>query len=119
MAIVKYNAKNVYTCLEVRLIPGVNMIEDKLLKLVLDHPLFIHRIEEGIIEIIEQSQGKSKKEDPKQLSKLMPEIYDVKLLRKYIATSEDETLIKAAKKQLKKIEDVELNKEVEVGISIK
>lgn len=119
MALVKYNAKNVYSCLNVRLIPGVNKIEDEQLKLALDHPLFLSRVESGKIEIIDQVKGKSKKEDPKQLAKLMPQIYDVPLLRKYIATSDDKTVIKEAKKQLKKIEDVEVKEEVQVGISIK
>jgi len=120
MVLVKYNAKNVYTCSNVRLIPGVNQVEDGLLKSALTHPLFLRRVESGIIEIIEQkNQGNAKKEDPKQLSKLMKDVYDVKLLRRYIATSEDKEVIKAAKKQLKKIEDVPLKEEVEVGFSVK
>jgi len=119
MTLVKYNAKNVYSCSGVRLIPGVNQIEDGLLKSALDHPLFMFRVETGLIEIIENKNGESKKQDPKQLAKLMPEIYDVKLLRKYIASSDDKEVVKKAKKQLKKIEDVEVNKEVEVGVTIK
>lgn len=119
MALVKYNAKNVYSCLNVRLIPGVNQVEDEHLRLALAEPLFMHRVENGIIVVIEHKEDKNKKDDSKQLLKLIPEIYDVKLLRKYIAKHENPDVVSCAKKQLKKIEDVELKEEVEVGITIK
>lgn len=121
MALVKYNAKNVYSCLDVRLLPGVNEVEDTLLKRVLNEPLFKYRVDKGIIQIVEppKSKGKNKKNDDKQLVSLMPEVYDVKLLKKYIAESEDKEVVKAAKKQLSKIEEVEVNEEVEVGVTIK
>jgi hypothetical protein len=79
----------------------------------------MHRVEIGKIEIIEHGKPKSKKDEKKQLVKLMPEIYDVKLLRKYIASSDDKDVVDSAKKQLKKIENVEVKEEVEVGITIK
>jgi len=123
MAIVKYNAKNVYTCLSLRLIPGVNQVEDALLERVLNEPLFKYRVDKGIIQIVEQAKakgkGKGKKTDDKQLVSLMPEVYDVKLLKKYISESEDKEVVKAAKKQLSKIESVEVEEEVEVGVTIK
>lgn len=121
MALVKYNAKNVYSCLDVRLLPGVNEVGDALLKRVLDEPLFKWRVDEGIIEIIEKPKGKAKGSDNKQLIKLMPEVYDVKLLKRYIEESEDKEVVKVAKKQLKRIENVETVKtdEVEVGVTIK
>lgn len=49
----------------------------------------------------------------------MPHVYDVKLLKKYISESEDSAIVEAAKKQLKRIEEVEVKEEVEVGITIK
>jgi len=119
MALVKYNAKNVYSCLSVRLLPGVNQVEDSLLERVLLEPLFKHRVDEGIIEIIPEMQDtKDDKKSDKQIVSLMKDIYDVKLLKKYI-DSDNKDVQKAAKKQLKKIEDVPVKQEEEVGVTIK
>lgn len=61
MAFVRYNAKNVYYCLDVKLLPGVNEIEDARLKGVLKEPLFKARVDSGIIEIIEMKKAEKKK----------------------------------------------------------
>lgn len=126
MALVKYNAKNVYSCLSVRLIPGVNEVEDSLLLRVLNEPLFKYRVDKGIIELLDKpksSAKESKKEvkesEEKHLVSLIPDVYDVKLLKKYIEESKDNSVVKAAKKQLNKIESVEVKEEVEVGVTIK
>ena len=121
MAIVKYNAKNVYSCLDIRLLPGVNQVENSQLERVLLEPLFKHRVDEGIIVIIPEIQDpKDEKAKDKQLVQLMCDVYDVKLLKKYIKESKDKEIVKSAKKQLKKIEDVPVKEvEKEVGFTIK
>ena len=52
MVLVKYNAKNVYYCGTLRLIPGVNEVADLSLKSVQSHSLFKHRVDSGIIEML-------------------------------------------------------------------
>lgn len=118
MALVKYNAKNVYSCCGVRLLPGVNQVEDGLLESALSVPLFQWRIDQGIIEVIKEKILKDKKPSSTQLVKLMPEVYDVKLLKRYIEENSDKKLVEAAKKQLLKIESVEVD-EVKDGVTIK
>ena len=139
MALVKYNKANVYKCCDVLLIPGVNEIEDGNLVAVLDHPLFQHRIDNGIIEIIDgpkraekDSEGQKPQEAPKRkrgrppknkssgddkLIQLMPKIYDVKLLKKYISSSQNAAVVAAAEKQLEVMENVPVNEEKD-GITV-
>lgn len=117
MAFVKYNAKNVYYCGAIRLLPGLNEVACSSLKKVQSHPLFKHRVENGIIEILEEKKGK-KSDNDEMLIKLMPEVYDVKLLKKYM-DSKNVCLAKAAKKQFERIENVEVEEEKEVELTIK
>ena len=117
MVLVKYNAKNVYYCGTLRLIPGVNEVADLSLKSVQSHSLFKHRVDSGIIEILEKTKSKNKNDDS-ILIKLMPEVYDVKLLKKYMK-SENPDIASSAKKQFKKIESVEVNEEKQVELTIK
>lgn len=107
MVWIKYNAKNVYYCGDIRLLPGVNEVEKEDLKLVESHPLFKHRVDNGTIEILKETKGK-KDHNEEMLVKLMPEVYDVKLLKKYME-SENKKVAKSAKKQFEKIEAVEVD----------
>lgn len=103
MVLVKYNAKNVYRCCNIRLLPGVNDVDAKDLEKACTVPLFKWRVDNGIIEII---KPKVENQEPsvKELIDLMPHIYDVKVLKKHIKQKVDSKLVKEAKKQLKKIE---------------
>jgi len=104
MALVRYNGKNIYSCEGVTLLPGINKIEGGKLESVLKNPFFLLRVEKGIIVIIKEY--KRPKLENRQLVELMPEIYDVKLLKKYIETNEDEEVVESAKKQLEIISNV-------------
>lgn len=77
MALVKHNGKNVYYCnFTSRLMPGINEIPEGELKALLLHPLFQHRVEEGIIVIIPESSDKEAdgKKSVKEMMKLFPRI---------------------------------------------
>lgn len=104
MALVKYNAKNVYTCCNVRLLPGVNIINDVDLQQASLVPLFKWRVDNSIIEIIDEKKSKNKNASKKKIIEHVDSIYDVKLLKSYIEQSDDKKLAKAAKEQLEKIE---------------
>lgn len=117
MVLVKYNAKNVYYCGALRLIPGVNEVAELSLISVQSHPLFKHRVDNGTIEILDKPKGKKKNNDA-ILIKLMPEVYDVKLLKKYME-SENVNIASSAKKQFERIESVEVNEEKQVELTIK
>lgn len=122
MAIVKYNAKNVYTCQGIRLLPGVNLVGDALIKSVLSNRYFKHRVDNGVIEIEmdvseKKKPGRPKKMTPERLVKLMPEVYDVELLRKYVAENKDDNIVKAAQKQIDRI--MEEPSREENGVTIK
>jgi hypothetical protein len=129
MALVRYNNKNLlYFDFRVRLMPGVNEVSESDLKAMFKHPLFEHRFKEGILEVLESEEldnkGKSKKKakdgkDEKrpapEMLKLIPEIFDVELLKKIVKTDGREGVVKAAQDQLKKLslaaEDEERAKE--------
>jgi len=121
MALVKYNGKNTYRCSGITLKSNVNEVDDNLLEDALKHPLFKYRIEEGIIVILEHkikndlefenSEKESEfKNTEKDLVDLIPNIYDKELLIRYISESEDKRIVKASKKQLKKIDKEEILK---------
>lgn len=117
MVLVKYNAKNVYYCGALRLIPGVNEVAELSLIAVQSHPLFKHRVDSGIIEILDEVKGK-KKNNEAMLVRLMPEVYDVKLLKKYMKSG-NASVACSAKKQFERIESVEVNEEKQVELTIK
>ena len=125
MTFVKYNAKNVYTCLKVQLLPGVNEVEGEALRLALEHPLFKARIDDGIIEIIEEKKVVRLEGEEKQVEKenilisLMPSIYDVKLLKKYIKKNKDPKVVEAANLQLDKIKAVEVREDKSSDLTVK
>lgn len=118
MALVKYNGKNVYSCCGVRLLPGVNEVEDGLLETALSVPLFQWRIDNGAIELVKEKKGKDKKTSVKQLTELMSDVYDVKVLKRHIKENKDKKLVEAAKKQLDRIAK-EPADEVEDGVTVK
>lgn len=104
MALVKYNAKNVYHINGMRLIPGYNEIADTQLESAISNPLFKYRVDKGIIEIDKGKAKKGGRPSLKQVLDMMPEIYDVPTLKKYIETSKSNEIVESAKNQLSRIE---------------
>ena len=103
MTLVKYNAVNIFTCNATRLLPGVNEVEEGVLKSLLLHPLFKWRVDQGIISIFEVPKEADGKTPLKELLKHIPSMYDKKLLEKIVETDGRAQAVKAAKEQLAKI----------------
>lgn len=111
MALVKYNAKNVYHINGIRLIPGYNEIADNLLNSAISNPLFKYRVDKGIIEINQQDKKKAGRPSVKQVVEMMPDVYDVPTLKRYIESSKSSEIVESAQKQLKRIEEAGASKD--------
>lgn len=103
MTLVQYKAVNLFTCNGTRLLPGVNEIEEGVLKNLLLHPLFKFRVDNGIIKILEVPKEADGKTPLKELLKLIPGMYDKQLLEKIVQGDGRSAAIKAAREQLTKI----------------
>ncbi|PWU04923.1 MAG: hypothetical protein C5B43_03985 [Verrucomicrobia bacterium] len=107
MALVKYNGKNVLGIgVKVgfaRLLPGINEIADDVLTQMKAHPQFQSRLSAGIVEILQDAVTKDGKRSIDEMLSLMPNINDVKLLKKIIETDGRQQVIKAAQDKLEAI----------------
>lgn len=103
MTLVKYNAVNIFTCNGTKLLPGVNEVEEGVLKNLLLHKLFKWRVDQGIITIFEVPKEPDGKTPLKELLKHIPNMYDKSLLEKIVETDGRAQAVKAAKEQLIKI----------------
>lgn len=112
MAFVKFNKSYAYKCCFeegafLRLVQGINDVKDELLEKALKNPMFRRRIDQGSIEIISERKAVKEVDDPNlEIQLMIPEIFDEEILQNYIDKSDDKGVIKAAKKQLKKIKPV-------------
>jgi hypothetical protein len=109
MALVKYNGKNVLgvslkTGL-VRIMPGVNEVGDHDLTLMKAHPLLKARIDKGLVQILQDAPSKDGKRSVEEMLQLMPNIFDIKLLKKLIDTDGRAPVVKAAQQQLDAIKN--------------
>ena len=104
MGLVKYNGKNVFGVglkgSIARLMPGINEVADNLLNEMKAHPLFQARTAKGIIEILQDSIGKDGKRTVEDMLQHIPNIFDIKLLKKLIDTDGRSPVVKAAQLQL-------------------
>jgi hypothetical protein len=105
MALVNHTGKNVLSVglasgELVRLMPGVNEIEDAKFELIKQHPNFQGRITSGIVVILEEKVGKDGKKPIEDMLKIIPSIFDTKLLKKIVDTDGREKVIHAARAQL-------------------
>lgn len=111
MAILKYTGKNVLgICIAndkdthiVQLLPGINEVDDAIYDKVKTHPLFKIRLDRGIVTQL--NVEKNVKQSIEDMLVYIPEIYDVKLLRKIINEDGRDRVITAAKDQLDKIKN--------------
>jgi hypothetical protein len=116
MALVTYSGKNVFgICLAtgdiIKLLPGVNEVEDKLLEIIKKQPLFQSRIAKGLIQILMEKLGNDGKRSLEDMLTHIPNIFDTKLLKKIIQNDGRERVIKAANEQLDKIKNPEKTKQ--------
>jgi hypothetical protein len=103
MTLVKYNALNIFTCNGIRLLPGVNEVNEEVLKSLLVHPLFKWRVDQDIIHIFEVPKEVDGKMSLKDLLKHIPSIFDKELLSEIVKNDGRAPAVKAAKEQIAKI----------------
>ena len=85
--------------------PGINEVADNLLNEMKAHPLFQARTAKGIIEILQDSIGKDGKRTVEDMLQHIPNIFDIKLLKKLIDTDGRSPVVKAAQLQLDTIKN--------------
>lgn len=110
MALVTYTGKNVFGVglsggELVRLMPGINEVEDSKLELMKTHPLFQSRIQMGLVNIMVDSPSKDGKRTVEDMLKHIPNIFDIRLLKKIIDFDGRDRVVKAANDQLYKIKN--------------
>lgn len=126
MALIRYNGKNIlYYNFKLAIMPGVNELKVGVLERMLKHSGFKHRFESGVLQVIEddpKNEPHSKELNRKgnnkfydEMLKLIPEMFDKKLLERIIKTENRAPIVEAAKSQLYKIsikaEDEEKSKD--------
>lgn len=110
MALVQYTGKNVFGVFIgageiMRLLPGVSEVSDEHLKLAMTMPLFQHRIKEGKVLLLTTNIGKDGKRTVEDMLSNIPNMFDVKLLKKIIESDGREQVVKAATSQIDKIKN--------------
>jgi predicted oxidoreductase (fatty acid repression mutant protein) len=110
MALVNYTGKNVLgVCLKggeiVRLLPGINEVNEDHLSTMKTHPLFQSRQNINLIQIMSEKLDKDGKRTVEEMVKNIPQIFDTKLLRKIIESDGRDRVVMAAKDQLEKIKN--------------
>lgn len=89
----------------VRLMPGINEIEEEILKVIKNYPLFQSRVNKGLVQIMHENIGKDGKRTLEEMLSYIPKIFDTKLLKKIIETDGRDKVTKAASDQLDKIKN--------------
>lgn len=104
MALMTYTGLNVVTVNlsgndSVKILPGVNEIEDDLIENFKKHPSVAQRLKDGKFIILSEGKADRKKSVEDMLA-YIPKIYDTRLLKKIIKEDGREDVVGAAKKQL-------------------
>lgn len=127
MALVNYTGKNVLgVCMPqpssevvqavseiVRLLPGINEVDDAQLQVMKSHPLFQSRMASGLVHIMHETVGKDGKRSVEEMLSNIPKIFDVKLLKKIINTDGRDRVVSTARDQLDKIKNPAVAKQQE------
>lgn len=115
MALVQYTGKNVFGVFMgagdiMRLLPGVNEVNEEHLKRAMTMPLFNNRIKRGQVLILKSNIGKDGKTSVDDMLKNIPNIYDLKLLKKIISSDGREVVVKAASDRIQEIKNPQKEK---------
>jgi|SRR5271170_5461717 len=110
MALVQYTGKNVFGVFMgagdiMTLLPGVNEVSDDHLERASRLPLFRHRVNKNQIIILRSTLGKDGKIFIEDMLNNMPNIFDLKLLKKIIETDDREVVKQAAMDRIAKIKN--------------
>ncbi len=107
MVRIRYNKANIFTSGEVRLMPGVNRVDDAKYAAVKDLPGFKNRAERGVIVVLAaKAEASAPASDTDTLLEDIPEMSDVLALRD-LAKSSDKEVAKAASIRLEEINAAE------------
>ena len=88
-----------------RLMPGINEVEDTQLTIMKKNPLFKQRLKTGGLQIMMETVGKDGKRSIEDMLEYIPNIMDVKLLKKIIDNDGRDKVVFAAKDQLELIKN--------------
>ncbi len=111
MALVNYNGKNVLGVCKpvsgdiVRLLPGINEVDNEDLKIMKAHPLFQSRMKAGMVQIMAEPADKDGKRTVDEMLTNIPKIFDLKLLKKIVETDGRDKVVQAAREQMEKIKN--------------
>lgn len=116
MALIHYHGKNILGVILtsgeiIRLMPGVNEVEDEKMASVKAHPQFQSRVKKGLVQVLMDNVGKDGKRSVEEMLSLIPGIFDTKLLRKIIDGDGRDKVVRAAAEQLDKIKNPSKSKE--------
>jgi len=109
MALVRYNGKNIlYYNFKTAIMPGINELDAGVLDAMRQHKIFKHHFDEGRLVVVEEDPKVEKplkdgKRAVQEMLKLIPEMFDKKLLEKIIKTDGRPAVISSAKEQLHKL----------------
>lgn len=110
MALINYTGKNIFGVFlpsgePVKLLPGINEVEDEKLQAMKKYPLFQSRVEQGLIIIMMENLAKDGKRTIEEMLSHIPKIFDIKLLKKLIESDGRDKVVHAAREQLDKIKN--------------
>lgn len=99
---INYKAANVYTANDVRLLPGINTVSEAELKLFLSHPGVQHRVDAGVIEVL-QDKGDGKQRTVKDVVAEIGQTFDLAALATLREDDGRPGVVKAIDEQVAKI----------------
>lgn len=110
MALLSYTGKNVLGVFlgggeHVRLLPGVNEVEDGKLSEMKANPIFGAWLKMGKVQIMMDAKGKDGKRSVEDMLSYIPKIMDLKLLKKIVDTDGRDLVILSAKDQIEMIKN--------------
>lgn len=107
MALIQYHGINVITAGvagggdAVRIMPGVNQLDDDVLKKLKTHPSFAARVRDGKIQILDDVKTtKDGKTTVEEMLRLIPKMFDTKLLKKIMKEDGRSEVVEAARDQM-------------------
>lgn len=92
------------SCTRVVLIPGINQIDDEIIRKIKEHPHVKQRVKDDQLQFLSPTKlDKKNNESKEDMLNYIPKIFDTKLLKKLIKEDPREIVVAAAKDQLDKI----------------
>jgi len=107
-------------CDPIRFFPGINEVTDHHLACMQKHPAFNAKIQDGSFQLIEEKKvGSDGKKSVQEVLQMIPQILQVKLLKKIMAEDGRQIIIDACQKQIEYINLPKKTNEDLDGITVK